>query len=82
MNPIQNYIEQKKREFKNKFPQVYDGSDICIQNDIESFLTSCIIGVLAVIEQEIDSLYASEHDHGIVQLDKLAEMFNEIRKAV
>ena len=82
MNPIQKYIEKRKREFKDTFPQIYDGSDICIQEEIETFLTSCMIGVLEIIEQEIDGLYASENKDGIVHLDKLAEMFHEIRKAV
>lgn len=82
MNPIRDYIEKRTREFHEKFPQIYDGSDICIQEEVESFLTSCMIGVLEIIEQAIDSLYANDNENGIVDLDKLGEMFSEIRKAV
>jgi hypothetical protein len=80
MNPIQDYIEKRKREFNDRFPQIYDGSDICIKEEVEVFLTSCMVGILEIIEQEIDSLFESEN--GIVYLDNLAVMFNDIRGSI
>jgi len=79
VNPIQAYIEKRKQEFNDKFPQVYDGSDVCIKEEVENFLISCMIGVLDVIEQEIDSVFGSESP--VIYLDNLAYMFDEIRSS-
>ena len=78
MKPLHNYIAQKKREFHEKFPQIYDGSGICIQAEVEAFLTSCMTGMLDIVEQEIDALYASEQE--VIDLKTLAAMLQAIRQ--
>jgi len=79
VNPIQEYISQQKREFEEQFPALYDSADRCITDELESFLTYALVGLLETIEQEIDALYQTENS--IVHLDELALMFHEVRNA-
>ncbi len=79
MNPIQEYISQQKREFEEQFPALYDSADRCITDELASFLTYALVGLLETIEQEIDALYETEDS--IVPLDALTLMFYEVRNA-
>jgi hypothetical protein len=73
---MSRYLEQRKA-FEGQFPAIYDSAERWIQDDLAAFLTASLLGLLDIVEQEIDTLYATEHS--IVQLDQLAMMFEETR---
>jgi hypothetical protein len=79
VNPIQSYITKQRQACARRFPVLYDIYSTEKTNGIESFLTSSLVGLLDVIEQEIDALYESAD--GTVHMDKLARMFEEVREA-
>ena len=79
MNPIQEYISKQQRACEEQFPALYDSADSCITDELASFLTYALLGLLDMIEHEIDALYQTEHS--MVQLDELALMFHEVRNA-
>jgi len=79
VNPIQEYISQQQRELEEQFPALYDSADSCITDELASFLTYALVGLLETIEHEIDVLYQTEHS--MVHVDELALMFHEVRHA-
>ena len=79
MNPIQSYIANQRQEFARRFPAIYDSTATEKTKETESFLTSSLVGLLGVIEQEIDRLFDTAN--GTVHMDKLARMFEEVREA-
>jgi hypothetical protein len=79
VNPIQEYISQQQRELAEQFPALYDSADRCITDELASFLTYALVGLLETIEHEIDVLYQTEHS--MVPLDALALMFHDVRHA-
>ena len=79
MNPIQSYLAKQRQEFASKFPAIHDSAATDKTKEIDSFLTSSLVGLLGVIEQEIDRLF--ETANGTVHLDTLARMFEEVREA-
>ena len=50
-----------------------------VTEEIASFLTSSVTGILEMIEHERDALYKTEHS--IVHLDKRAQRFHKVRNA-
>ena len=79
VNPIQEYISKQQRAFEDQFPALDDSAALCSKDELESFLTYALIGLLETIEHEIDSLYQTENS--VVHLDELALMFHEVRNA-
>jgi len=79
VNPLQAYISKQQRAFEEPFPAIYGSAAICIKDEIASFLTSSLTGILEIIEQEINALYQTENS--IVQLDELALMLHDVRNA-
>jgi hypothetical protein len=79
VNPIQEYISEQRRALEEQFPVLYDSAALCNKDELESFLTYTLIGLLDLIEHEIDALYQTENS--MVQLDELALMFYEVRNA-
>ena len=79
MNHIQSYIVKQRQELARRFPVIDDSTATETTTEIDSFLTSSLVGLLGVIEQEIDRLFATAHD--TVHMDKLARMFEEVREA-
>jgi len=79
VNPIEAYISEQRRALEEQFPARYDSADSCITDELASFLTYVLIGLLDTIEHERDPLYQTEHS--IVPLDVLALMFHEVRHA-
>ena len=79
MNPIQSYIAKQRQELARRFPVIDDRTATEQTTAIDSFLTSSLVGLLDVIEQEIDRLFATAND--TVHMDKLARMFEEVREA-
>jgi hypothetical protein len=79
VNPIQEYISKQQRACEEQFPARDDSAALGITDELEPFLTYALIGLLDIIEHEIDALYQTENS--IVQLDELALMFYEVRNA-
>ncbi len=79
MNPIEAYISAQRSALEEPFPARDDSADSCITDELASFLTYALVGLLETIEHEIDALYETEHS--IVPLDELALMFHEVRNA-
>jgi len=79
VNPIQSYMAKQRQEFARRFPVLYDSTATETTTDIDSFLTSSLVGLLGVIEQEIDRCF--ETANGTVHMDTLARMFEEVREA-
>ena len=79
MNPIQEYISTQQRACEEQFPARDDSAALGITDEFASFLTYALIGLLDMIEHEIDVLYETEDS--LVPLDALALMFDEVRNA-
>ena len=79
MNPIEEYISAQRRALEDQFPARYDSAVLCNTDELESFLTYALIGLLDTIEHKIDALYQTENS--MVQLDELGLMFYEARNA-
>jgi hypothetical protein len=77
VNPVEEYIAAQRRTLEEQFPARYDSAVLCDKDELESFLTDALIGLLDTIEHEIDGLYQTENS--TVQLDELALMFYEVR---
>jgi hypothetical protein len=79
VNPIEAYISAQRRALEEPFPARDDSAALCHTDELASFLTYALLGLLDMIEHEIDALYQTEHS--MVQLDALALMFDEVRHA-
>ena len=79
MNSIEAYISAQRSALEEPCPARDDSAALCHKDELASFLTYALVGLLETIEHEIDSLYQTENS--VVHLDELALMFHEVRNA-
>jgi hypothetical protein len=60
-------------------PEIYDSSAMGLAEEIASFLTSSLTGILEMIEHEREALDKTEHS--IVHLEKRAQRLHAVRHA-
>ncbi len=49
MNHIQEYISKQQRAFEDQFPALDDSAALCSKDELESFLTYALIGLLETV---------------------------------
>lgn len=84
MSKLQTYISERKKLFREKFPNwivLFRGKDEAlpiVYKDIESFNEETIEGCMAIVRGEINELSAGENGNGysMINKEKLLQALN------